>query len=88
MTASPNTTEYHPAPSKTPANLPTQSTTIFPSLPPEIHIEIMSHCDAVTATCLGLTSKRFYPMYKSIHGTVKLYEGGYRILGSKRQFRS
>ncbi|KAH8773123.1 hypothetical protein F5882DRAFT_381409 [Hyaloscypha sp. PMI_1271] len=38
------------------------------SIPPELQNKIFSYLDPVTSTCLGLTSKKFYAIHKSLHG--------------------
>ncbi|KAG9243384.1 hypothetical protein BJ878DRAFT_119842 [Calycina marina] len=44
------------------------------SLPPEIQLEIFDTLDPVSSTCLGLTSKQFYPIHRSTHQHVPLYQ--------------
>jgi hypothetical protein len=38
------------------------------TLPTEIHIQIFSNLDQASSTCLGLTSKKFYPLYGHLYG--------------------
>jgi hypothetical protein len=49
--------------------------TYFSTLPPEIHLSIFDNLDPASSACLGLTNKRFYPMHRSAHPRVGLYEG-------------
>ena len=44
------------------------------NLPPEIQLSIFDHLDPVTSTCLGLSSKKLYPLHRSTHKKVGLYE--------------
>jgi hypothetical protein len=41
----------------------------LPSLPTELQLEIFSYLDQIDSTCLGLTSRRTYTIYRAIHGT-------------------
>jgi hypothetical protein len=53
------------------------STVIFPEadpspinildLPPEMHLEIFALLDHTASVCLGLTNKKFYGIYKTLH---------------------
>jgi len=42
------------------------------NLPKDIHRLIFDHLCPVSSTCLGLTSKTFYPTHFSLHGKVDL----------------
>jgi hypothetical protein len=46
------------------------------NMPPEIHLSIFDTLDPVSSTCLGLTSRKFYPMHRSAHRheKVSLYD--------------
>lgn len=44
----------------------------LPYLPPEIHYAIFDFLDPIDATCLGLTSKHFYTIHRTMHGSVPL----------------
>lgn len=44
-------------------------------LPPEIQLSIFDHLDPVASTCLGLSSKKLYPVHRSKHKKVGLFEG-------------
>ncbi|KAH8602913.1 hypothetical protein B0O99DRAFT_604653 [Bisporella sp. PMI_857] len=44
------------------------------NLPPEIQLSIFDTLDPVSSTCLGLTSKKFYPLHRSAHKNVGLYD--------------
>ena len=46
------------------------------NLPPEIHLSIFDSLDPVSSTCLGLTSRKFYPMHRGAHKHVPLYDTG------------
>ena len=46
------------------------SSTCLSSLPPELQTQIFKQLDGATATCLGLTCKRFYPIHREKNGTV------------------
>ncbi|KAF4631091.1 hypothetical protein G7Y89_g7036 [Cudoniella acicularis] len=39
------------------------------TLPPELHLQIFKYLqdDILTATCLGLTCRKFYPIYRNLH---------------------
>ena len=41
-------------------------------LPPEIHYAIFDLLDPIDSTCLGLASKHFYAIHRSMHGTIPL----------------
>lgn len=46
------------------------------NLPTELHIHLFKLLDIVTATCLGLTKKHLYSIFKDVYGhmiPVKLY---------------
>ncbi|KAI9643089.1 hypothetical protein NHQ30_008824 [Ciborinia camelliae] len=40
------------------------------TLPNELKLEIFSHLDPIDATCLGLTTRHTYLIYRAIHGTA------------------
>ncbi|KAN0121944.1 hypothetical protein V8E51_000270 [Hyaloscypha variabilis] len=40
----------------------------LPALPTELHVQIFKHLDIITATCLGLTNKHLYAVFKRVHG--------------------
>ncbi|KAJ8057970.1 hypothetical protein OCU04_013143 [Sclerotinia nivalis] len=42
----------------------------LPTLPNELKLEIFSHLDPIDATCLALTSRHTYLIYRAIHGTA------------------
>jgi hypothetical protein len=42
---------------------------VLVTLPLEIHLMIFGHLDRCSSTCLALTSKRLYPIHKSLRGT-------------------
>ncbi|KAG4029509.1 hypothetical protein MFRU_015g00510 [Monilinia fructicola] len=42
----------------------------LPTLPNELKLEIFSHLDPIDATCLALTSRHTYLVYRAIHGTA------------------
>jgi hypothetical protein len=44
-------------------------------LPAEIQFSIFDHLDPVASTCLGLSSKKLYPVHRSKHKKVSLFEG-------------
>jgi hypothetical protein len=41
-------------------------------LPPEIHIQIVQKLDPFSSTCFGLSNSCFYPLHRSVHGSVVL----------------
>ncbi|KAH8817057.1 hypothetical protein F5884DRAFT_778338 [Xylogone sp. PMI_703] len=43
-------------------------------LPPELKLNIFDNLDPVSSTCLGLSSKKLYPLHRSVHKNVGLYE--------------
>jgi hypothetical protein len=45
------------------------------TLPPELHLSIFDNLDPVSSACLGLTTKKFYPLHRSAHRKVGLYQG-------------
>ncbi|TVY16660.1 hypothetical protein LARI1_G004591 [Lachnellula arida] len=49
------------------------------NLPPELKLMIHSTLDPVTSTCLGLSSREFYPTHRSLHKKVGLYDRGDRL---------
>jgi len=55
-----------------PSNYPHLTT-----LPPELQLSIFETLDPVSSTCLGLTSRKLYPMHRARHKKVGLYEGSY-----------
>jgi hypothetical protein len=42
------------------------------NLPPELHLKIFNLLDRTTSTCLGLCTKKFYAIHRSMRGTVPL----------------
>jgi hypothetical protein len=54
---------------------PDHSGAYLTNLPPELHLSIFDNLDPVSSACLGLTSKKFYPMHRSAHRKVGLYQG-------------
>ncbi|RDW88493.1 hypothetical protein BP6252_00525 [Coleophoma cylindrospora] len=49
-------------------------------LPPEIQLSIFDNLDPASSACLGLASKQLYPMHRSRHKSVSLFEGKYQPL--------
>jgi hypothetical protein len=47
------------------------------TLPPELQLSIFDSLDPVSSTCLGLTSRKLYPLHRARHKKVGLYEGSY-----------
>jgi hypothetical protein len=44
------------------------------TLPPELQLSIFESLDPVSSTCLGLTSRKLYPMHRAAHKNVGLYD--------------
>jgi hypothetical protein len=38
------------------------------NLPPELHLHLFNYLDIVTATCLGLTNRHSYSIFKAVYG--------------------
>jgi hypothetical protein len=55
-----------------PATKPAPKATLL-TLPPEIKVMIFSLLEPSFSTCLGLASKRLYPIHRAIHGKVYLH---------------
>lgn len=51
---------------------PTYGALTFSSLPAEVHFAFFDFLDPIDATCLGLTNKHFYAIYRRMHGSVPL----------------
>ncbi|RDW94929.1 hypothetical protein BP5796_00692 [Coleophoma crateriformis] len=49
-------------------------------LPLEIQLSIFDHLDPASSACLGLASKQLYPVHRSRHKSVNLFEGKYQPL--------
>jgi hypothetical protein len=45
---------------------------LLTTLPPELHLKLFEVLHPVESTCLSLTCKKFYSIYRAIHGTVNL----------------
>ncbi|RFU25442.1 hypothetical protein B7463_g10896, partial [Scytalidium lignicola] len=43
-------------------------------LPPELKLNIIETLDPVSSACLGLSSRKLYPLHRSVHKKVGLYE--------------
>jgi hypothetical protein len=55
-----------------PANLNT--------LPPETHLQIFSYLEPLSGLYLGLTSKKFYQLYRAEHGTTTFFQESREIV--------
>lgn len=53
-------------------NAESSTTSLFPSLPAEIHLAIIERAHPCTSVCLGLTCKSLYAMHKAVHPHVSL----------------
>jgi len=44
----------------------------FLTLPPELHVKILSHLDTTASVCLGITCHYFYGLHRGLHGNIYL----------------